>query len=98
MSRISEADVRHVALLSRLTFTDDEIRQFTKDLDAILEHIAKLSELDTSDIKPTSHSLKLCNVFRTDEARPSLSNEEALLNAPDKEDGHFKVPKIIQEM
>lgn len=98
MSRINESDVRHVALLSRLTFTDDEIKRFTKDLDAILEYVAKLNEIDTTNIEPTSHSLKISNVFREDKTRPSLSREEALMNAPEQEDGHFKVPKIIQEM
>jgi aspartyl-tRNA(Asn)/glutamyl-tRNA(Gln) amidotransferase subunit C len=89
MAKISEDDVRHVALLSRLYFTDEEIRQFTKDLNSILE-------LDTEAIEPTSHSLKLSNVFREDIVTPALPVDEALANAPEAEGGCFRVPKIIQ--
>ena len=97
MSKITEKDVRHVALLSRLTFTEEEIQKFTKDLNSILEYIAKLEELDTKNVEPTSHSLKMSNIFRQDEVRPSLPQDDAIANAPDNEGGCFKVPKIIQE-
>lgn len=97
MTKIDEAMVRHVALLSRLTFSGQEIEEFTDNLNRILEYVDKLNELDTQEVKPTSHSLPMANVFRGDEARPSLSAEEALKNAPEKEKNCFKVPKIIQE-
>jgi aspartyl-tRNA(Asn)/glutamyl-tRNA(Gln) amidotransferase subunit C len=96
MAKISEDDVRHVALLSRLYFTDEEIRQFTKDLNSILGYVEKLRELDTEAIEPTSHSLKLSNVFREDIVTPALPVDEALANAPEAEGGCFRVPKIIQ--
>ena len=89
--------VKHVALLSRLTFTPQELHDFTEQLDKILTYVDKLGELDTSDVEPTSHSLKMSNIFREDRMTPSLSNEEALANAPESEEGCFKVPKVIQE-
>ena len=95
--KITEADVRHVAHLSRLEFGDGEIQRFTKDLNNILRHVDKLAELDTTDIEPTSHSLKMSNVFRDDEVRPSLTTDEALANAPEREGPFFRVPQIIQE-
>ncbi len=95
---IDEAQVRHIALLSRLDCDDAEIKKFSGDLNAILGYVEKLQELDTEDVEPTSHALKLRNVFRQDDVRPSLSNDAALANAPEKEAGHFKTPPIIQEM
>lgn len=95
--KVTEDDVRHVAYLSRLAFTDEETHRFAKDLNTILAYMDQLSELDTNDVEPTSHSLKMRNVFREDEVRPSLTNEQALANAPDSEGPFFKVPQIIQE-
>jgi aspartyl-tRNA(Asn)/glutamyl-tRNA(Gln) amidotransferase subunit C len=97
MAKISEDDVRHVALLSRLYFTDQEIRQFTHDLNSILSYVEKLRELDTEAIEPTSHSLKLSNVVREDIITSPLTVDEALANAPEAESGCFRVPKVIQE-
>lgn len=94
---ISEEAVRHIALLSRLEFTDDEIHKFAAELNSILGYAEKLRELDTEGIEPTSHALRMKNVFREDEVRPSLSKEQTLANAPEVEAGHFKVPQIIQE-
>ncbi len=97
-ARITPEDVRHVALLSRLYFTDEEIADFTRDLNSILEYFAKLNEMDTSDVPPPSYSLKMQNVFREDINVPSLSVEDVLANAPESEAQCFKVPKIIQEL
>lgn len=97
MSRIDRDTVRHVALLARLELSDEEIERFAHELGDILEYVAKLDELDTTDVPPTSHSLPLANVMRDDVVRPSLPKEEALANAPDSEDGCFKVPQVIQE-
>ncbi len=91
-------DVRHAALLSRLHLTEEEITDYTRVLNSILEYFAKLNQLDTSQVPPTSHSIKMQNVFREDETMPSLPVEEALANAPESESDCFKVPKIIQEM
>jgi aspartyl-tRNA(Asn)/glutamyl-tRNA(Gln) amidotransferase subunit C len=94
---ISEETVRHIALLSRLECSDGDIHRFSGELNAILGYVEKLKELDTENIEPTSHALRLRNVFREDEVRPSLTNAQALANAPESQDGHFKVPQIIQE-
>ena len=94
---VSEETIRHIALLSRLEFTDSEIQKFAAELNKILGYVDKLRELDTEDIPPTSHALRLKNVFREDAVRPSLTNEQILANAPEVEAGHFKVPQIIQE-
>ena len=96
--KITRNDVRHAALLSRLHLTDEEITEYTQVLNSILEYFAKLDELDTAQIPPTSHSIKMQNVFREDLVTPSLPVEEALANAPESEENCFKVPKIIQEM
>ncbi len=97
MTKITEEMVEHVALLSRLKFSPQEIKEFTYQLNRILEYVDKLNELDTNNIEPTSHSLKMSNVFRPDEIEPPLTSEEALKNAPEQENNCFKVPKVIQE-
>jgi aspartyl-tRNA(Asn)/glutamyl-tRNA(Gln) amidotransferase subunit C len=89
---ISRAEVHHVARLARLELTDEEVERFTDQLSAILEAVAKVSELDLSDIEPTAHPLDVINVWAEDEPRPSLSVDEALANAPDRHGGFFKVP------
>ena len=89
---ITRDEVLHVARLARLDLTDDEIDRFTDQLSAILEAVAKVSELDLSGVEPTAHPLDLVNVWAEDEPRPSLSVDEALANAPDRHDGFFKVP------
>ncbi len=65
-------------------------------MDSILSYMDKLNQLDTTDIDPTSHVLPIKNVFRKDEVRPSLSLEEALSNAPDRKNGFFRVPRVIE--
>lgn len=92
---ISKKEVEHVALLARLSLSEDEKEKFAKQLSQILEHAGKIAELDTKDIKPTSHVLPVKNVFRKDEEKPSLSKEDALSNAPAEEEGMIKIPKIV---
>ena len=94
MSIISKEDVKHVAKLAELDFSDSEVEKITPQLDKILGHVANISKVDTAAISPTSHTLEIKNVFREDTVRESLSKEEALLNAPEEMDGGFKVPKI----
>ncbi|MDZ7837630.1 MAG: Asp-tRNA(Asn)/Glu-tRNA(Gln) amidotransferase subunit GatC [Actinomycetota bacterium] len=77
-----------------MQFSDQEAEKFTRQLDKILDHVAKISSADTEDIKPTSHVLDIQNVYREDEPRESLSQKEALKNGPDIMDNGFKVPKI----
>lgn len=89
---ITRDEVLHVARLARLELADDEVERFTEQLSAILEAVAKVSELDLSDVEATAHPLDVVNVWAEDEPRPSLSVDEALANAPDREGGFFKVP------
>ncbi len=89
---ITRDEVLHVARLARLELTDDEVERFTEQLSAILEAVAKVSELDLSDVEATAHPLDVVNVWAEDEPRPSLSVDEALANAPEREGGFFKVP------
>ena len=89
---ISRDEVVHVARLARLELTDEELDRFAGQLDAILEAVGKVSELDLSEVEPTLHPLALSNVWAEDEPRPSLDVEEALANAPDREDDAFRVP------
>ncbi len=95
VGEIGEERVRHVALLSRLELTDDEVGRFARELTAVIHHINKLEELDLTGVEPTSHPMPLTNVFRQDVVVPSLPNEAALSNAPEQRDGCFKVPQII---
>lgn len=96
-NKIDEWQVRRVAQLSRLELNDDEVRQFSTQLSAIVEYIEKLNELDTENVEPLAHCLPVHNVFREDIPRPSLSNDAALANAPEREDEYFKVPKILDD-
>jgi aspartyl-tRNA(Asn)/glutamyl-tRNA(Gln) amidotransferase subunit C len=89
---ISRDEVVHVARLARLELSEEELDRFAGQLDAILEAVGKVSELDLSDVEPTMHPLALSNVWAEDERRPSLPVEEALANAPDREDDAFRVP------
>jgi aspartyl-tRNA(Asn)/glutamyl-tRNA(Gln) amidotransferase subunit C len=95
---ITEDVVRYVARLSRLSLEGKEVARFQEQLSAILDYIAQLNEVDTENTSPTSHVLtSMKNVFREDEPKPSLSNEDALCNAPEKKNGFFKVPKVIKD-
>ncbi|WKB36361.1 Asp-tRNA(Asn)/Glu-tRNA(Gln) amidotransferase subunit GatC [Terrilactibacillus sp. S3-3] len=96
MSRITEEEVKYVAHLARLTFTDEEIKTFTTQLDDIIGFAEQLNELDTEGIEPTTHVLDMYNVMRDDVVEPSLPREEALKNAPVQEDGQVKVPQIME--
>lgn len=94
--KLNRKDVEHVALLSRLELSETELGKFTGQLDAILEYIDVLNQVDTSAVEPMAHVLEIRNVMRSDEVQPSLPREAALQNAPDAEDGFFKVPKIVE--
>lgn len=93
---VTKKDVEKIAELARLKFNDDELESFTKDMNRILEYVEKLKELDTENIEPLSHPNEGSNVFRDDELKNSVQPEEALKNAPDKDDKFFKVPKVIK--
>jgi aspartyl-tRNA(Asn)/glutamyl-tRNA(Gln) amidotransferase subunit C len=89
---ITREEVLHVAQLARLELTDDEGERFREQLNAILEAVGKVSELDLADVEPTAHPLDLVNTWGDDELRPSLSVDDALANAPDREGDFFRVP------
>jgi aspartyl-tRNA(Asn)/glutamyl-tRNA(Gln) amidotransferase subunit C len=89
---ISRDDVLHVARLARLALREDEIERLQVQLNAILDAVGKVSELDLSDVPPTSHPLALVNVLASDEPAPCLPVEEALANAPEREGDFFRVP------
>ena len=94
---IDEKTVKHVARLSRINLSKEEVKLYQKQLGDILGYINKLDELDTKDTLPTSHPLEsLKNVFRKDAVKKSLSAEDALENAPARKESFFKVPKIIE--
>lgn len=95
--KISESDVRHIAHLSRLNPTDDEVRLFTGQLSAILEYVDQLSEVDTTDVPPTAHALPVSNVFREDVPGKCLTPDEALRNAPARDGNFFAVPKVLEQ-
>jgi len=89
---ISREQVLHVAKLAALDLRDDEIDRFREQLDAILEAVGKVAELDLTDVPPTPHPLDVVNVVRPDEPRPSLSVDDVFRNAPAREDDYFRVP------
>ena len=91
---ISEEQVRHVANLARLGLREDEIVKMGGQLDAILDSIEKIQELDLAEVPPTANPLDLSNVLRPDELRPELSPEQALSPAPERVDDLFAVPRI----
>ena len=92
---INKDQVKYVAKLARIDLDEANLDKFTKQMDKILQFMETLKELDTTDTAPSNHALSIKNVFRKDENKPSLANDNVLQNAPAKENEHFKVPKII---
>ena len=91
---IDREQLLHVAHLARLELREDEVERLEGQLNDILDAVSKVSELDLSDVPPTSHPLDLVNVLAEDEPQPCLSREEALANAPETEGGFFAVPPV----
>ena len=89
-------DIKYVAHLARLKLSPDEEQQLGAQLGHILGYIEKLKEVDVTGVEPTAHAFPMVNVFRADEQRASLTNEEALRNAPKKANGLFVVPKVVE--
>jgi aspartyl-tRNA(Asn)/glutamyl-tRNA(Gln) amidotransferase subunit C len=94
-SRISTADVAHVARLARLSLTTEELERFTEQLGAVLDHARDVEALDTEGVPPTAHPLPLRNVLREDEVVPCLDRDEVLAQAPATEANRFRVPRIL---
>ncbi|MEN8199012.1 MAG: Asp-tRNA(Asn)/Glu-tRNA(Gln) amidotransferase subunit GatC [Thermodesulfobacteriota bacterium] len=92
---ITRKEVEHVAGLAKLNLSEEELARMTGQLDTILSYVAKLDELDTSGVAPTTHAFSIQNAFRDDEVQESLVRKEALANAPLENGEAFVVPKII---
>jgi aspartyl-tRNA(Asn)/glutamyl-tRNA(Gln) amidotransferase subunit C len=89
---VTRQDVDHVARLARLALSEDESAEMTTQLNRILAHVEMLQEVDTTDVEPLTHPFETRNVFRADEPRPSLTQADALANAPASAEQHFLVP------
>ncbi|WP_047979592.1 Asp-tRNA(Asn)/Glu-tRNA(Gln) amidotransferase subunit GatC [Ornithinibacillus contaminans] len=96
MAEITKEQVKHVANLARLDVSEQEVEMFTEQLSSIISFAEQLNEIDTEGIEPTTHVLDLKNVMRKDEPRQWIKREEALKNAPDQQDGQFRVPSILE--
>ena len=92
---LSREEVLHVAELARLSLGPEEVELFTRQLNDILAYVEKLQELDTSGVAPLAHVIPVFNAFREDEVRAGLTLEEALENAPAREEDNFLVPRVI---
>ena len=95
--RVTEQDIQTVASLSRLKIRPEESAEVIDNLNKILTYVENLNSIDTANIEPTTYALPMQNVFRKDEVKPSLDRDLALSNAPLKEDGYFKVPRVLEE-
>ncbi len=92
---LSREDVRHVAQLARLEFSDEEEKRMAEEMSQILDYVDKLDELDTSGVPPMSHVLDVTNVFRDDEVESRIDREQALEPAPETDGAYFQVPQVI---
>ncbi len=91
---ITVKDVEHVAKLARLELTEDEKELYTKQLGDVLKYVDQMNEIDTSNVKPMTQVIDFVNVMREDKVEYEHTKEELMANAPDEENGFFKVPKI----
>ena len=91
---ITIKDVEHVAKLARLELTEEEKELYTKQLGDVLKYVEQMNEVDTSDVKPMSHAIDFVNVIREDKVVYEQTKEQLMMNAPDEENGFFRVPKI----
>lgn len=89
-------DVAYIAALAKLELTAEEEARFSRDLGQVLEYVAQLEKWDTSGVEPMYHPLPVFDALRPDTPGPSLSQEQALANAPAQEDGQFRVPKVVE--
>jgi aspartyl-tRNA(Asn)/glutamyl-tRNA(Gln) amidotransferase subunit C len=94
---IDRAAVDHVARLARLDLSEEERVRMQAELTTILDHVTRIQALDLDGVEPTDHTVPLRNVMRPDEVKPSLSQQDALANAPSAEDGRFMVPRIVED-
>ena len=95
--KLNREEVKHIAVLARLGLSEYDIEKFSVQLSNILENFEILKQVDTSDLPPTTQSVKLQNVFRDDEPRTSYPVEEILTNAPQRDHNYFKVKAVLEE-
>lgn len=93
---LTPQEVLHIARLARISLTPADVDRFTAQLSGILDHFAALSAVDTEGVEPTAHPLPLSNVMRADIVAPSLSQDDALANAPEREDGFLRVRAVLE--
>jgi len=93
--KISEKDVEQLAFVSRIYLPEEDKAAYTMSFNVILDYLDMLNKLDTSNVEPFAHVLPLKNVLREDRLKQGLDKEQALANAPDAEEGAFKVPRIV---
>ena len=92
----AQIDVAYIAKLAKLELTQEETESFSQDLNQVLAYVAQLEKWDTTEVEPMYHPLPTFDALRADTPGTSLSNEAALLNAPQQEDGQFRVPKVVE--
>ena len=90
-------EVRHIALLARLGISDEDVERFSGQLSSILDYFEELKQVDTEDVPPTAYPLDLHNVLRSDETAPCTDHADILANAPDQENGYFRVRAVLEE-
>ena len=93
--KITPQEISHVANLARLKLSQEEVEAMALQLDDILSYVAKLNELDTEAVKPTTHAISIVNAFREDEVKGSLPRDKALANGPRQNGEYFVVPRVI---
>jgi aspartyl-tRNA(Asn)/glutamyl-tRNA(Gln) amidotransferase subunit C len=93
--KITPEEVSHVANLARLQLSPEEVEAMARQLDEILSYVAKLNELDTEGVIPTTHAISIVNAFREDEVKPSLDRDKTLANGPQQDGESFVVPRVI---
>lgn len=94
---VDKNEIIKIAKLAKINFSEDEIEKFTIQFNEILDYMTKLNEINTDNVPPLSHPLEVTNVMREDELRTSIETKDALLNAPEKDEQYFKVPKVIKD-
>lgn len=93
--KLTKKEVEHVAMLARLSLSEEEIDSFRAQLSSILDYAEKINSIDTNDVEPTYHVLPLTNVWREDEQHTPLSQEDVFGNAPQRDGNYFRVPRIL---
>jgi aspartyl-tRNA(Asn)/glutamyl-tRNA(Gln) amidotransferase subunit C len=93
---LTRDDVAKVAILARLRISPEELQMFTGQLNSIVDHVAQLQELDTTEVEPLAHGIEVRNVFRDDVRGPALLREAALVNAPKRNQDSFLVPAVLE--